>query len=375
MAGNHYYPLFTGSFNAESRSCTLYVPLFEWITPKESPVTMPNYGLPAGTPGQNEFTYDTASPGVLTIGLEMLVKPTGTAQSVNYDGTKFSDRCFFSLPDPIVGSTFAWDNAHPGGKSSPSGEMVVALSTYTNLPALNSEFGLKVAEMTCDGMIPSEIDPLGAPGQEEFGEFEVFFMRDEKNHPGLGSGTTPNWFFYWLQTVQLLGTAPDVNYDPAGSYYDPNTNKIFLSDGDRLVYNAPYGTNNPLKGIDNFAWTAMHESQHYEDWENYWDVANQGVNKFAAAAGGVNPSDNKDGTLAGNSDYLPNSIEDVDLSKSYNIGDLYDWNNFRTGNPPIEILNDAEDYTCKRHTGVKGDHSKDWGNPGMNHKTVGKYDD
>jgi len=89
----------------------------------------------------------------------------------------------------------------------------------------------------------------------------------------------------------------------------------------------------------------------------------------------VNPGDNKDGALAGNSDYLPNSIEDVDLSKSYNNGDLYDWNNFRTGNPPIEILNDAEDYTCKRHTGVKGDHSKDWGNPEMNHKTVGKYDD
>jgi len=151
-----------------------------------------------------------------------------------------------------------------GGKSSPSGEMVVALATYTNLPALNSEFGLKVAEMRCNGMIPSEIDPLGAPGQEEFGEFEVFFMRDEKNHPGQGSGTTPNWFFYWLQTVQLLGTAPDVNYNPpnapnaGGTYYDPNLNKIFLSDGDRLVFDAPYGTNNSLEVIDNFSWTAMH---------------------------------------------------------------------------------------------------------------------
>ena len=95
MAGNHFHSGFTGSFHAAGKSCTLYVPLFEWITPKESPVTMPNDGLPAGTPGQNEFPYDLASPGVLTIGLEMLVKPAGTAQSVNYDTTKFSDRCFF----------------------------------------------------------------------------------------------------------------------------------------------------------------------------------------------------------------------------------------------------------------------------------------
>jgi hypothetical protein len=38
------------------------------------------------------------------------------------------------------------------------------------------------------------------------------------------------------------------------------------SDRDIGVYNAPYGLNNPLEGLDNFAWTAIHESQHYEDW-------------------------------------------------------------------------------------------------------------
>ena len=226
---------------------------------------MPNDGLPVGTPGQNEFTYDAASPGVLTIGLEMLVKPTGTAQSVNYDGTKFSDRCFFSLPDPIVGSTFAWDNAHPGGKSSPSGEMVVALSTYTNLPLLNSEFGLKVAEMTCDGMVPSEIDPLGAPGQEEFGEFEVFFTKDATNHLGQGSGTTPNWFFYWQQFIPM-GRIGTLTF--GGNGYGATNPVTRATSVGQLSSELNDETNH--RGLHTFYETIAHESHHIVLWEGWW---------------------------------------------------------------------------------------------------------
>lgn len=39
------------------------------------------------------------------------------------------------------------------------------------------------------------------------------------------------------------------------------------------------------------------------------------------------------------------------------------------------IINDFEDWNCKRNKNVKGDHSKDWGDPGMQHKTKDKYDD
>jgi len=172
------------TFVIEGKTATLHVPLFEWVTPKESPVTMPN-----DTPGdgQNEFTYDAAAPGVLTIDLKVLVKPTGTAGVTGHDGVKFSDRCVFTLPT-IAGSTFAWDAANPGGKSTASGENVIAKATYTTLPALNSEFGIKEAEFKCD----SETDVLPKA------EFEVFYMGQEKNHPG-GDPTHPNWFHYYKQ--------------------------------------------------------------------------------------------------------------------------------------------------------------------------------
>jgi len=138
-------------------------------------------------------------------------------------------------------------------------------------------------------------------------------------------------------------------------------------------------TNNPLQGIDNFAWTARHESQHYKDWCDYWSVENQGITKWQAAYGKDGPNDNKDPqtTSRGGSDYLPNSVEDLNLNKTFDGGDRYDWSNglSNLAGTPAAIIDDAEDYTCKRHTTVKGDHSKDWANPGMQHKTLDKYDD
>jgi len=174
------------TFQAEGKSATLYVPLFEWVTPKASPVSAAD---DAGD-GQNEFTYSAASPGVLTMDMKVLVKPTGAAGVTGHDGVKFSDRCFYKLPT-INGSTFAWDSANAGDKSAVSGEHLTAKASYTTLPTANADFGLKQAEFECDG----HTDTLAK------GDFEVFFPKDEKNHPGVGAGTTPNWFFYWAGTA------------------------------------------------------------------------------------------------------------------------------------------------------------------------------
>jgi hypothetical protein len=61
----------------------------------------------------------------------------------------------------------------------------------------------------------------------------------------------------------------------------------------------------------------------------------------------------------------------------YDQGDLYDWAILNTPTPgrPPEIINDFEDWDCKRHVDTKGDSSKDWGKPGMQHQTIDKYDD
>ena len=189
-------------FFAEGKDATLRVPLFEWITPKASPVSAPD---DAGD-GQNEFTYSAASPGVLTMDMKVLVKPTGTAGVTGHDGVKFSDRCFYKLPT-INGSTFAWDAANTGGKSAPSGEHLTAKATYTTLPTANADFGLKQAEFECDG----HTDTLAK------GDFEVFFPKDEKNHPGVGAGTTPNWFFYWREGG-VCGIPASAEYDATASF-------------------------------------------------------------------------------------------------------------------------------------------------------------
>jgi hypothetical protein len=339
------------------------VPL-EFITPAGDPVNAPvDAGTnPASIPdGANEFTFSTATSGVLTMKLKVKVPGIGSMPAA--EQAKFT----FEL-DTITNSTFNWDATdNPGGRVKASGDYITAKATYTGLPEQNDQFGLKKARLKYDGNVIAKA------------EFEVFFPRDETNHPGKGAGTDPNWFFYWLQTVTLLGPNPVVEYTKSGSAYNPNTNKFKLSDGDRLSYDAPYGTNNPLQGIDNFAWTARHESQHYKDWCDYWDVENQGVTKWQAAYGKDGPDDNKDPQTTSKlgSDYLPNNVEDLNLNKAFDGGDRYDWSNglSNLAGTPAAIIDDAEDYTCKRHKTVKGDHSKDWANPGMQHKTLDKYDD
>jgi hypothetical protein len=74
---------------------------------------------------------------------------------------------------------------------------------------------------------------------------------------------------------------------------------------------------------------------------------------------------------------ISNSTEDMNLNGVYDAGDLYDWETYNTptAGRPVSILNDFEDWNCQRHKDATGDHSKDWGNPGMQHNTKDKYDD
>lgn len=326
-----------------------------FITPAGDPVNQPlDAGTnPGSTPdGANEFTFSTASTGVLTMNLKATV--TG------YSSLSAADKASYVFElDAISGSTFAWDtNNQNGTPANPSGDTLTATATYTGLPADNSAFGLKKARIKKGSSVEAEAS------------FEVFFPRDETNHPVSGpfpDGTPKNWFVYWLQTVTPLGPNPQIVYkNSGGNQYNMNLNKIFIVDSIVTPYNAAYGVNNPLKGIDHFGWTIIHESQHYKDWVDYWNVDNQGVTVWQAGAFKEGPDDDKD------RDHLPNRIEDINLSKTFDAGDLYDWAVQQT---PGSYVNDFEDYDCKRNTSAKGDHSKDWGDPGMQHKTLGTYDD
>jgi len=319
-------------FFAEGKDATLRVPLFEWITPKASPV-----GAPDDTgDGQNEFTYSAAAQGVLTIDMTVLVKPTGTAGITGHDGVKFSDRCFYKLPS-INGSTFAWDGANTGGKSAASGEHLTAKATYTNLPAANTDFGLKQAEFECDG----HTDSLPK------GDFEVFYMGQEKNHPG-GDPTHPNWFHYYKQNegggaYGYDGTA-GTSYSGAGA----GEGSIRIADnaytgGDTLI--TQIGANGRLellgrtpfrKRYKYFYGAVQHERQH-------------ALNETP----GVNDPDGDDlsNQFETNTSHTdPNDRFSADPNNTTSDDEVY------AGGPVEEAAINAADT------------SQDWANPGTNNK-------
>ena len=260
ISGYHYE---SDTFFADGKNGTLYVPLFEWVTPKESPVSSPD----DSGDGQNEFTYSTASPGVLTIDLKVLAKPTGVAGVTGHDGVKFSDRCVFTLPS-IGGSTFAWDGANVGGKSEVAGEHLIAKATYTTLPASNSEFGLQQAQFQCDS--DTSVLPQG--------QFEIFFPKDADNHPEYGPypiDRPPNWFYYW-RAGGVCGIPSDAQYDSTASfgYTRPGVDTILRlgplapttnSGPETFTGSAPYGSvtvTGTGKGIQCVAETVAHEVYH-----------------------------------------------------------------------------------------------------------------
>lgn len=318
----------------------------QFITPAGDPVRAPK---DVGD-GQNEFTFSTANPGVLTMNLKARVTPAAAAPIMAAD-------CHFEV-GAVGTSAMAWAAANPSGKAIGNGGFLTAMVTFTGLPDKNDAFGKKKAILQMKGRKLDEND------------YEVFFPKNATNHPCTPSNSNwPNWMFYWLQTVEPLGSpAPDFVYGTS-SYFTAGTKTITLSDGDAGSYDAPYGANNTLCGIDNFAWTVIHESQHYKDWLDLW--SNNYTNWYMSHRGGVAPDDDKD------EDNIPNRVEDVNLNKTYDFGDLYDWSvdNTPTAGRPPEIVDDFEDWNCQRHKNVKGDHSKDWGDPGMQHKTRDKYND
>ncbi|MGB2754217.1 MAG: hypothetical protein WBD75_10215 [Phycisphaerae bacterium] len=150
-------------------------------------------------------------------------------------------------------------------------------------------------------------------------------------------------------------------------------------------------SDNPLEGIDHFAWTAIHESQHhafYLDWwlangidratwwKDYQPTGNQGI----PGRDYTQPDYDFDG------DFIPNRVEykQSDRTKPWVFTGhdpakdcTYDWQNANSQTPGKlgNVFDDLEELNCRMHTHQRGERRRDWGNPGMNHKTDDKYDD
>ena len=229
----------------------VYVVQVELVTPKGDPVAAPkNSG-----DGQNEFTFNNASPGVLTVNFKAKVTPN------TVDLNKVKDKVFFTVAN--VGSAPTWDGANPGGKSSVSGTDLVAKASFSGLPANNADFGIKNVELKFDGNV------IESPN------VEVFFNRDATNHPG-GQAGSPNWFHYWLEAI---GGRANTQYVAAlgGNFGETpgmlhwsytvaqDKTRVDISDvaktsdsGDACAS----GGKKMTTGIDTFEDTVLHENHH-----------------------------------------------------------------------------------------------------------------
>lgn len=350
------------------------------VTPGLDPVNSPN-----STPGdadQNEYTFSTDTPGVLTMTLRAAVTPAGKVGEAQ-------PRVSFEV-DAIGGSTLTWDGAGDGSATTIAGDKVEAVATFTGLPANNSDFGTKTVKLKLDGAV---VDTRTC---------EVFFPRDEKNHPNPGQGTTPNWFFYWLQ---LVGVA-NVNYAGASGSgksgevrgitqwsYTSAPDKTGIYVYDEAVTLSPYtsyGVGITVSGIDSFVQRAVHENQHIQQiaradplvpsvacWQygyswnqgndNHWGPGPDG--KYGPAPGVAAAA------VSATPPFVAGLGDDVSIDRSNHWPTAF-------GAPPAapyNTIHPIEGEAVKAaDAAVSADHTharEDWGDPGKNHDTVDRWDD
>jgi len=236
------------------------------------------------------------------------------------------------------------------------------MARVTGMPAQNSGFGLKWVWLYYDF----------APWIITATPIEIFFPKIEKNHPG-NQGVhqdyhTPNWFYYWGQTLALFGNPSyDPNLNGTGVCrwtVAANTWKTFLSPF--TPTSTAGGTWNDARGIDLYAHLCRHEERHRLDFTGFWPndrILNQDQDE-------------------GKGDMLPDVVEPTLVpGRPYNplvkatYNDAFHYH-FYTIDDSVP-LSDSEDYCLRRQ--IPWDNGSanlvDWASPGMQHQTLGNPDD
>lgn len=193
----------------------------------------------------DQFTFTQADPGELQIDAEAEVKGDCDADA----SWKMEE---------ISGSKQTLD---------PKTASNAVRISFEGLPGNTSQLGKKkITASAC--------------GKSDTVVVELFFPPDVSNHSGAGNGVIPNWFFYWRQTK--AGRGQNVEYAPeriatdgsaAVGQYDFTADTVFLTDQIMNTSCAPRAKalgGKQSRGIDCFAETARHETQHQtERWE-WW---------------------------------------------------------------------------------------------------------
>lgn len=234
---------------------------------------------------------------------------------------------------------------------------------YMNLPVGNWPSN-NTAWGTSGGLLKACIDDPDIPEQDdelltgaislitEEEEVERFFEEEGYQNPD-GNDCVPNWFYYWSYTaaggyaVTFDPSRPNgcCDYDDAPSYpayvgYDDNEGYTPPSPGENA--------NEPLDGIDAFAWVCRHEVRHSVKGFPWWGF------------GGWDANDDGDG------DWIPDSEEGPSGSTA-GYGGPYLPTQFDTHqNAPDTQPDDCNRYTClTQDAWNKGDaDDDDWAHPG-----------
>ncbi|MDD2709470.1 MAG: hypothetical protein PHV34_15900 [Verrucomicrobiae bacterium] len=372
-------PVTTTTNSPYSNDVILYVFKLELITPAGNPV---NAAVQSGD-GQNEFTFSSANPGVLTMNLKAKAEPSGVA-------TEIKDRVYF-IVDGIGNSTKAWDAANPGGRSTPSGDNLIATVRFTGLPANNSDFGSKKCSLYFDS------------GKVSEKSYEVFFSKSATNHPGGGS---PNWFYYWGQAIgsdgiiystgnMLYGECPSML---RWSYLSSQNKDIVIiydlaATSDSGEANADHGKK-ATTGIDTFEDTYQHERHHRVQigqadnvvgitaktpWRHGWSWNAANHNHWAkgpdAQPGAAGIDDDGNGKT---DDLIVSGPGELGKGDDVLLDLGFDWPIAFGPLPPVPWAGGGpiEDQAYN-HEPDNENHraSVDWGDPGKQHKTLNKYDD
>jgi hypothetical protein len=357
-----------------------------FVTPGADPI---NHANPTqGADGQNEFTYSTATPGVLTIKLKATVVPKECAM-------KKKDKISFTV-DTIDGSTLAWNSSNPGGKAVVNGDTVEAEVTFTGLPSSHTAFGKKKARALLDGAIVAEAT------------YEVFFPRDARNNPG---GAAPNWFYYWSQllswnNLQYSGssgstTMAEVRAMTSWSYTSAPSKQSITVYNEVLTKTRAYGYGVEVSGIDNFMSTCMHESKHVDQiaradrlvpsqrcWRYGWSWGQRTHNHWAPGRDGLwgNPGIATASVAEvpplepgqPGSDDVSLHLADYPARFSGRAGPIGNWpepwplpvSTWPLFPVEIEAVQYADGTVPEHHYAAQ-----DWADPGKNHKTPLKWDD
>ena len=298
----------------------------EFVTPAGDPVRAPK---DVGD-GQNEFTFSDANPGVLTINLKARVTPVAAAALMVND-------CRFGV-EAVGNSKMEWSKDNKGGKAAFVGGFLTATVKFIGLPEKNDAFGKKIAMLLWNGRKCDEEN------------YEVFFPKIAKNHPG-GQAGSPNWFYYWGQTSANKGNTTIKYLNATRSYYDYASDRtIFIANDAALSQISIWGT---PKGIDCYAWTTAHEAKHHRQFTNFWPTQWRAVDDTDMD---WLPNDQEPIYMPGRpySPTNPTTYPDVFGYGQNPIRDCEDIN-MRSQNPPYSLDKLWENGSANL---------KDWANPG-----------